>query len=115
LGVQRREFQYFAESRRVSVVASDDGRGGEFLQDAFGVLSQPRGAPQQRDSHRFFTQVFSSLGDFSTSWCAQQFETAFLLAVDLGHHDLFMDLHYIAVTIGETEMAAAARAKLRRS
>lgn len=39
------------------------------------------------------------------------FETAFLLAVDLGHHDLFMDLHYIAVQIGETEMAAAARAQ----
>lgn len=39
------------------------------------------------------------------------FETAFLLAVDLGHHDLFMDLHYIAVRIGETEMAAAARAQ----
>lgn len=39
------------------------------------------------------------------------FETAFLLAVDLGHHDLFMDLHYIAIKIGETEMAAAARAQ----
>lgn len=39
------------------------------------------------------------------------FETAFLLAVDLGHHDLFMDLHYVAVKIGETEMAAAARAQ----
>lgn len=39
------------------------------------------------------------------------FETAFLLAVDLGHHDLFMDLHYVAVEIGETEMAAAARAQ----
>lgn len=39
------------------------------------------------------------------------FETAFLLAVDLGHHDLFMDLHYIAVKIGQTEMAAAARAQ----
>lgn len=39
------------------------------------------------------------------------FETAFLLAVDLGHHDLFMDLYYVAVDIGETEMAAAARAQ----
>lgn len=39
------------------------------------------------------------------------FETAFLLAVDLGHHDLFMDLHFVAVQIGETEMAAAARAQ----
>lgn len=39
------------------------------------------------------------------------FETAFLLAVDVGHHDLFMDLHYIAVKLGETEMAAAARAQ----
>lgn len=39
------------------------------------------------------------------------FETAFLLAVDIGHHDLFMDLHYIAVKLGETEMAAAARAQ----
>lgn len=38
------------------------------------------------------------------------FETAFLLAVDLGHHDLFMDLYFVAVKIGETEMAAAARA-----
>lgn len=42
---------------------------------------------------------------------AQMFETAFLLAVDLGHHDLFMDLYYVAVTLGETEMAAAARAQ----
>lgn len=39
------------------------------------------------------------------------YETAFLLAVDVGHHDLFMDLYYIAVKIGETEMAAAARAQ----
>lgn len=39
------------------------------------------------------------------------FETAFLLAVDIGHHDLFMDLHYVAVQIGETEMAAAAKAQ----
>ncbi|XP_025836778.1 WD repeat-containing and planar cell polarity effector protein fritz-like [Agrilus planipennis] len=39
------------------------------------------------------------------------YETAFLLAVDIGHHDLFMDLYYCAVRIGEREMAAAARAQ----
>lgn len=39
------------------------------------------------------------------------YETAFLLAVDIGHHDLFMDLYYCAAKIGEREMAAAARAQ----
>ncbi|KAJ8968864.1 hypothetical protein NQ317_016072, partial [Molorchus minor] len=42
---------------------------------------------------------------------AGMYETAFLLAVDIGHHDLFMDLHYIALKIDESEMAAAARAQ----
>ncbi|KAK4887641.1 hypothetical protein RN001_003912 [Aquatica leii] len=40
----------------------------------------------------------------------KMFETAFLLAVDIGHHDLFMDLYYCAVKMNEKEMAAAARA-----
>lgn len=52
-------------------------------------------------TRRFFYQLVRT----------RMFETAFLLAVDVGHHDLFMDLHYIAVTLGETEMAAAARAQ----
>ncbi|KAK5644239.1 hypothetical protein RI129_008084 [Pyrocoelia pectoralis] len=40
----------------------------------------------------------------------KMFETAFLLAVDIGHHDLFMDLYYCALKMDEKEMAAAARA-----
>ncbi|CAG9764110.1 unnamed protein product [Ceutorhynchus assimilis] len=52
-------------------------------------------------TRRFFYQLLRT----------SMFETAFLLAVDVGHHDLFMDLHYIAVKLGETEMAAAARAQ----
>ncbi|XP_031340102.1 WD repeat-containing and planar cell polarity effector protein fritz isoform X2 [Photinus pyralis] len=40
----------------------------------------------------------------------KMFETAFLLAVDIGHHDLFMDLYYCAIKMNEKEMAAAARA-----
>ncbi|CAH1977725.1 unnamed protein product [Acanthoscelides obtectus] len=62
--------------------------------------------------HRFGHRVASlTRRFFHTLVRAEMFETAFLLAVDMAHHDLFMDMYYIAVKIGETEMAAAARAQ----
>jgi hypothetical protein len=84
----------------------------KFLQDALGCFHSPAVPLNSEIRNRFFTQVFSLTRRFFHQLVrANMFETAFLLAVDLGHHDLFMDLHYIAVTIGETEMAAAARAQ----
>ncbi|KAF2896633.1 hypothetical protein ILUMI_09536 [Ignelater luminosus] len=59
------------------------------------------GSQVQALTRRFFHQLVRH----------KMFETAFLLAVDIGHHDLFMDLYYCAVVIGEKEMAAAARAQ----
>ena len=84
----------------------------KYLQDALGCFHSPPVPIPTEIRNRFFTQVFSLTRRFFHQLVrAEMFETAFLLAVDLGHHDLFMDLHYIAVRIGETEMAAAARAQ----
>ncbi|XP_967164.3 WD repeat-containing and planar cell polarity effector protein fritz [Tribolium castaneum] len=84
----------------------------KYLQDALGCFHSPPVPLNPETRSRFFTQIFSLTRRFFHQLVrAQMFETAFLLAVDLGHHDLFMDLHYIAVQIGETEMAAAARAQ----
>ncbi|RZC37132.1 WD repeat-containing and planar cell polarity effector protein fritz, partial [Asbolus verrucosus] len=84
----------------------------KFLQDALGSFHSPPVPLSGEIRNRFGTQVFSLTRRFFHQLVrASMFETAFLLAVDLGHHDLFMDLHYIAVKIGETEMAAAARAQ----
>ncbi|KAL0983761.1 hypothetical protein UPYG_G00132410 [Umbra pygmaea] len=41
----------------------------------------------------------------------QRFEKAFLLAVDIGARDLFMDLHYVAGDRGEVVLAEVARQK----
>ncbi|XP_035679545.1 WD repeat-containing and planar cell polarity effector protein fritz homolog [Branchiostoma floridae] len=41
----------------------------------------------------------------------QRFEKAFLLAVDIGARDLFMDIHYLALDNGETALADVARKK----
>ncbi|KAM6956178.1 WD repeat-containing and planar cell polarity effector protein fritz homolog [Aplochiton taeniatus] len=41
----------------------------------------------------------------------QRFEKAFLLAVDIGARDLFMDLHYVACDKGEMVLADVARRK----
>ncbi|XP_062319432.1 WD repeat-containing and planar cell polarity effector protein fritz homolog [Osmerus eperlanus] len=41
----------------------------------------------------------------------QRFEKAFLLAVDIGARDLFMDLHYVASDKGEVVLAAVAKRK----
>ncbi|XP_069394869.1 WD repeat-containing and planar cell polarity effector protein fritz homolog isoform X2 [Paralichthys olivaceus] len=41
----------------------------------------------------------------------QRFEKAFLLAVDLEHRDLFMDLHYVASDKGEVVLADVAKRK----
>ncbi|XP_060221169.1 WD repeat-containing and planar cell polarity effector protein fritz homolog isoform X2 [Meriones unguiculatus] len=39
----------------------------------------------------------------------QRFEKAFLLAVDIGARDLFMDIHHLALDMGERALAAVAR------
>ncbi|XP_036056062.1 WD repeat-containing and planar cell polarity effector protein fritz homolog isoform X2 [Onychomys torridus] len=39
----------------------------------------------------------------------QRFEKAFLLAVDIGARDLFMDIHYLALDVGELALAGVAR------
>ncbi|KAE8601042.1 hypothetical protein XENTR_v10013509 [Xenopus tropicalis] len=41
----------------------------------------------------------------------QRFEKAFLLAVDIGARDLFMDIHYLALDKGELALAKVARKK----
>uniref|UniRef100_A0A8C3P5D0 WD repeat containing planar cell polarity effector n=1 Tax=Chrysemys picta bellii TaxID=8478 RepID=A0A8C3P5D0_CHRPI len=41
----------------------------------------------------------------------QRFEKAFLLAVDIGARDLFMDIHYLAVDKGELALAEVAKKK----
>ncbi|KAK2170734.1 hypothetical protein LSH36_1g25000 [Paralvinella palmiformis] len=43
-----------------------------------------------------------------------RFEKAFLLAVDIGARDLFMDIHYIAQDRGETALAEAAKNKAQQ-
>lgn len=39
------------------------------------------------------------------------FEKAFRLAIDLNDHDLFMDIHFYAVVLNDTELATAAKEK----
>ena len=41
----------------------------------------------------------------------RRFEKAFLLAVDIGSHDLFMDIHYLALDKGNTGLAEVAKNK----
>lgn len=82
------------------------------LQKALGCYYSPSVPLLTEVRHRFGMQVKCLTRRFFHQLVRSgMFETAFLLAVDLGHHDLFMDLHFIAVRIGETEMAAAARAQ----
>lgn len=84
----------------------------KFLQDALGSFHSPAIPINSQIRHKFGLKVqYLTRRFFHQLVRASMFETAFLLAVDLGHHDLFMDLHYIAIKIGETEMAAAARAQ----
>ncbi|XP_076257346.1 WD repeat-containing and planar cell polarity effector protein fritz isoform X2 [Rhynchophorus ferrugineus] len=84
----------------------------QHLQDALGSFHSPPVPLPSQIRHKFGHQIMSLTRRFFHHLVrAHMFETAFLLAVDVSHHDLFMDLHYIAVKIGETEMAAAARAQ----
>ncbi|XP_058803143.1 WD repeat-containing and planar cell polarity effector protein fritz [Phymastichus coffea] len=41
----------------------------------------------------------------------RMFEKAFRLAIDLNDHDLFMDIHFYAVVLKDTQMAVAAKEK----
>ncbi|XP_014483964.1 PREDICTED: WD repeat-containing and planar cell polarity effector protein fritz isoform X2 [Dinoponera quadriceps] len=41
----------------------------------------------------------------------RMFEKAFRLAIDLNDHDLFMDIHFSAVALNDTELAIAAKGK----
>ncbi|KAI4462690.1 homoloc-13 [Holotrichia oblita] len=82
------------------------------LQNALGSFYSPPVPLYVEAMHNFGFQVKCLTRRFFHQLVrSSMFETAFLLAVDIGHHDLFMDLHYIAVKLGETEMAAAARAQ----
>ncbi|KAL3265414.1 hypothetical protein HHI36_009618 [Cryptolaemus montrouzieri] len=82
------------------------------LKDALGCYHASVVPLSAEVRHQYGNQVFSlTRRYFHQLVRAGMYETAFLLAVDVVHHDLFMDLHYIAVKIGETEMAAAARAQ----
>nr|XP_023016228.1 WD repeat-containing and planar cell polarity effector protein fritz [Leptinotarsa decemlineata] len=84
----------------------------QHLQNALGSYHNSPVPLKPQIRHRYGNQVISLTRRFFHQLVrAEMFETAFLLAVDVSHHDLFMDLHYIAVKIGETEMAAAARAQ----
>ncbi|XP_065111274.1 WD repeat-containing and planar cell polarity effector protein fritz homolog isoform X3 [Paramisgurnus dabryanus] len=57
--------------------------------------------PISRYARRFFHHLLRH----------QRFEKAFLLAVDIGARDLFMDLHYVATDKGELVLAAVAKKK----
>ncbi|XP_056120287.1 LOW QUALITY PROTEIN: WD repeat-containing and planar cell polarity effector protein fritz homolog [Rhinichthys klamathensis goyatoka] len=57
--------------------------------------------PISRYARRFFHHLLRH----------QRFENAFLLAVDIGARDLFMDLHYVAADKGEVVLAAVAKKK----
>nr|CAH7753667.1 unnamed protein product [Callosobruchus chinensis] len=84
----------------------------QHLQIALGSYHNSPVPLSSQIRHRFGHRVaYLTRRFFHTLVRAEMFETAFLLAVDMAHHDLFMDLYYIAVKIGETEMAAAARAQ----
>nr|XP_022909980.1 WD repeat-containing and planar cell polarity effector protein fritz [Onthophagus taurus] len=84
----------------------------QLLQNALGCYYSPPIPLDAEAIHNYGFQVKCLTRRFFYQLIrASMFETAFLLAVDIGHHDLFMDLHYIAVKMGETEMAAAARAQ----
>ena len=39
----------------------------------------------------------------------KRFKKSYLLAVDIGSKDLFMDIHYLALNVGDTELADASR------
>lgn len=82
------------------------------LQDALGSFHAATIPLDEDVRNQFKKQVFSLTRRFFHQLIrAGMYETAFLLAVDMMQHDLFMDLHYVASKIGETEMAAAARAQ----
>ncbi|XP_053140333.1 WD repeat-containing and planar cell polarity effector protein fritz homolog isoform X3 [Hemicordylus capensis] len=57
--------------------------------------------PLSRYARRFFHHLLRY----------QRFEKAFLLAVDIGAHDLFMDIHYFALDKGELALAEVAKKK----
>ncbi|XP_076833657.1 LOW QUALITY PROTEIN: WD repeat-containing and planar cell polarity effector protein fritz homolog [Brachyhypopomus gauderio] len=57
--------------------------------------------PISRYARRFFQHLLRH----------QRFEKAFLLALDIGARDLFMDLHYVAGDCGESALAATAQRK----
>ncbi|KTF96264.1 hypothetical protein cypCar_00030219 [Cyprinus carpio] len=57
--------------------------------------------PISRYARRFFHHLLRH----------HRFEKAFLLAVDIGARDLFMDLHYVAADKGEVVLAAVAKKK----
>merc|ERR1712002_1081554 len=42
---------------------------------------------------------------------SMKFEKAFLLAVDIGARDLFMDIHYVAIDKGEYSLAEVSKRK----
>ncbi|XP_069811387.1 WD repeat-containing and planar cell polarity effector protein fritz homolog isoform X2 [Dendropsophus ebraccatus] len=57
--------------------------------------------PISRYARRFFHHLLRH----------QRFEKAFLLAVDIGARDLFMDIHYLALDKGELALAKVAKKK----
>ncbi|XP_022528495.2 WD repeat-containing and planar cell polarity effector protein fritz homolog isoform X2 [Astyanax mexicanus] len=57
--------------------------------------------PLSRYARRFFHHLLRH----------QRFEKAFLLALDIGARDLFMDLHYVARDSGEVVLASVAKKK----
>ncbi|TRY83812.1 hypothetical protein DNTS_035377, partial [Danionella cerebrum] len=89
----------------------DQQREGQ-LESALGIFYAPSKAlsntvileyrdPMSRYARRFFHHLLRN----------QRFEKAFLLAVDIGARDLFMDLHYMAADKGELVLAAVAKKK----
>lgn len=59
--------------------------------------------------------VLNCVYNISNFYRYKLFEKAFRLAIDLNDHDLFMDIHFYAVALNDTEMATAAKEKAELS
>ncbi|KAL3874609.1 hypothetical protein ACJMK2_037597 [Sinanodonta woodiana] len=84
----------------------------ENLEDSLGTFYAPK-RPLSESTILDFRDPISRLARrfFHHLLRYARFDKAFLLAVDIGAKDLFMDLHYMALDKGETALAEVARRK----
>ncbi|KAK3608618.1 hypothetical protein CHS0354_042616 [Potamilus streckersoni] len=84
----------------------------DYLEAALGTFYAPK-RPLSESTILDFRDPISRLARrfFHHLLRYARFDKAFLLAVDIGAKDLFMDLHYMALDKGETALAEVARRK----